>query len=658
MPDNQLSIAVVVDASQLNSALPAATAVANDAFTQLAAAQIRVSTASKELNSQLNTLAKSGLVPTAEQTEEVAAAMFEAESAASAFAAASQQAYGSTEKLASGANNARIAFGGLVQDIGIRGSRALGSFIAQSETLAPLMSAAFSGIAAIAFVEILSRIPDAIKKASESLMGWNAAAKEAYQFQLKLNQTIADHRKELELDKISNAEAGLKGAAKTAQEIQDIEKKIALLTKYRTEQEAVGREAQKELDAVKVIPAHMAGRVLVEQQEIKIIAEGSDAWKERTQRIKDAQQKTEEYQNQILKLQQVEKPRAEANFAAEQAADAEKAAKEIETLQQKAAREHNRLEKQEEEETHKRILAELNDEERLAKERTKELEFSANITKEFNRNIEAEEKRLDAAIARDKEKSLSQAARAQEKYVREIQKALKEEQKFWDDMFKQVGHGLDRSIQGFLTGHQTIAASFAKLGNDILMTMIHALTKILMEHIAHSALVQAIEASSIGQRLAIFAAGEATKQALQTTSNVAQVTSDAGVGAAAAFASVMQALPFPINISTAPGVAAATLGSIEGFASVASAAGGMLVPADGTLSMLHKNEMVLPANLSQAIQRMTASGGGGEFGGGGGGGHTFQYINHGSGSAEQTRASSKEFFKMAKREIRRMGNSI
>jgi hypothetical protein len=171
-------------------------------------------------------------------------------------------------------------------------------------------------------------------------------------------------------------------------------------------------------------------------------------------------------------------------------------------------------------------------------------------------------------------------------------------------------------------------------------------------------LVQAIEASSIGQRLAIFAAGEATKQALQTTSNVAQVTSDAGVGAAAAFASVMQALPFPINISTAPGVAAATLGSIEGFASVASAAGGMLVPADGTLSMLHKNEMVLPANLSQAIQRMTASGGGGEFGGGGGGGHTFQYINHGSGSAEQTRASSKEFFKMAKREIRRMGNSI
>jgi hypothetical protein len=167
MPDNQLNIAVVVDASQLSGVLSPAAGVANDAFNSLAAAQIRVSTASKELNSQLNTLAKSGLVPTAEQTEEVAAAMFEAETATAAFKAAQEEAYGSTQKLTGGVNNARIAFTGLTQDLGIRGSRALGSFLAQSEMIGPILQKAFSGIAILAFVEIASRLPDIIKKASE-----------------------------------------------------------------------------------------------------------------------------------------------------------------------------------------------------------------------------------------------------------------------------------------------------------------------------------------------------------------------------------------------------------------------------------------------------------------------------------------------------------
>src|SRR5208282_1459781 len=180
MADSQLSVQVVVDASQINGVLEPAAAAAKDAFSDLAAAQIRVKSASYELNSTLNTLAKSGLAPTAEQTEEVAAAMFQAEQAAHSFAAAEEMAYGSTQKVASAANNARVAFTGLTQDIGIRGSRALGSFIAQSETLGPMLNAAFGGVALIAGVELLSRLPGIIIEITDSFMGWDAAAKKTY----------------------------------------------------------------------------------------------------------------------------------------------------------------------------------------------------------------------------------------------------------------------------------------------------------------------------------------------------------------------------------------------------------------------------------------------------------------------------------------------
>jgi hypothetical protein len=617
--DNELNIKILVDASQLQSGMSGAVAITDDAFNSLAAAQIRVSTASKELNSQLNTLAKSGLAPTTEQTEEVAAAMFEARTAADAFAAAETEVYGATERMTGGVNNARVAFTGLTQDLGLRGSRALGSFIAQSETLGPILQSAFSGIAVLAFVEIASKIPDVIKKASESLMGWNKEAKEAYQTQLKLNETIGEHRKELELDKIANTEAGLKGATKTAEEIANINKKIALLKSYQNEQGRIALQAERELEATKVIPAHMAGRVLVQQQEVRVIEDGSDAWNERKKRIQEATAKVEDYENQIQKLQQVETPRTNAMFNEQQADEAEKNAEKIQQLQERSARAHDRLEKQKEEATHKRIMAELNDEERIAKEQIKDAETEAAMDKEFNRNAEAEEKKLDANILAAKKNLFAQIVKEQEKYIKEVDRALKQEQKLWDDMFRQINRGFNSVIEGFLTGHATILQSFAKLGSDIVMTMIRALTKILVEHIAHSAAVRAIEASSIAQRLAQFAGGEASKKAIQSTSNVAQVTGDAGTGAAAAFASVIEALPFPANVAAAPGVAAAVLAQIESFATVASAAGGMLVPADGTLSMLHKNEMVLPASLSAGVQRMVSGGGSGGDGFGGGG---------------------------------------
>ena len=62
------------------------------------------------------------------------------------------------------------------------------------------------------------------------------------------------------------------------------------------------------------------------------------------------------------------------------------------------------------------------------------------------------------------------------------------------------------------------------------------------------------------------------------------------------------------------------VGSLFGFEHggiVPSAAGGWMVPST-SLAMLHANEMVLPANISQGLQSMIAGGGSGGGAAGGG----------------------------------------
>jgi hypothetical protein len=188
--DGQLSVSVVVDASQINGVLEPAAAAAKDAFTDLAAAQIRVKAASYELNSTLNTLAKSGLAPTAEQTEEVAAAMFEAEQAAHSMAAAEGALSGETEKVAVSANNARAAFMGLNRELGLGGNRALSTFISQSQTLGPILSAAFTGIAIAGFIQLAITAGEKLSALIDDTLIFTAAQKALYAQELGANNAI------------------------------------------------------------------------------------------------------------------------------------------------------------------------------------------------------------------------------------------------------------------------------------------------------------------------------------------------------------------------------------------------------------------------------------------------------------------------------------
>lgn len=108
--------------------------------------------------------------------------------------------------------------------------------------------------------------------------------------------------------------------------------------------------------------------------------------------------------------------------------------------------------------------------------------------------------------------------------------------------------------------------------------------------------------------------------------------------ATSALASV-SAIPI-IGYYIAPAAAAATFAAVMAFEQ------GGVVPST-SMALLHKNEMVLPAELSSHIMATAGGGGGNSYGG-----HTFNYNDYGGNGAGK--ANSREFMAMARREMRKM----
>lgn len=101
-------------------------------------------------------------------------------------------------------------------------------------------------------------------------------------------------------------------------------------------------------------------------------------------------------------------------------------------------------------------------------------------------------------------------------------------------------------------------------------------------------------------------AGAATQKAVGASAGLAEIGTRAATSAAGAFSSTV-VIPF-IGPVAAPVAAAAALAAVLGFGALISARGGQgEVPEDGQLSMLHKKEMVLPAQFAVPLRQMLVS---------------------------------------------------
>lgn len=250
----------------------------------------------------------------------------------------------------------------------------------------------------------------------------------------------------------------------------------------------------------------------------------------------------------------------------------------------------------------------------------------------------------------------------------------------WQRGLQAINGPLTSAVDGMINGTQRAEVAFARMGSSILTSGVNAILQwglktaeefLIVEVLEHSSIARRVAASAAGitaklsaQEAALTAeisttvAGSAAKQSIVSSTNAAMVTGDAGAAGAAGFASVMEALPFPVNIAVAPGVAAAAVAETLGFLPIAIAERGAVFGNSEALTLAHPYEMMLPAPISRGAQKMFTAADKGDLGGGG---DTHHHHNtyapqisaiDSRGVADLLDKHSAEFFRMIRRGAR------
>lgn len=156
--------------------------------------------------------------------------------------------------------------------------------------------------------------------------------------------------------------------------------------------------------------------------------------------------------------------------------------------------------------------------------------------------------------------------------------------KQWDTLWGSVSRAFTMSLQGIIMGTTTLKEALANIFQSILSSFIEMITQMVL---------QWVTAWIFGKLIGMKSAASS-------------IVTDAHRGAAAAYASTC-AIPI-IGPIMAPAAAAAAFAGIMSYlpGALASAAGGWDVPRDA-LALVHKEEMILPADLANRIRAMTAA---------------------------------------------------
>ena len=134
-------------------------------------------------------------------------------------------------------------------------------------------------------------------------------------------------------------------------------------------------------------------------------------------------------------------------------------------------------------------------------------------------------------------------AQAQLVETKAVTDGLKAQEQQYRQVFSQIGNAMSRNVLDMLKGTETIAQGFQKMYQSLI--------------------------SSLADYITQKAEKKAEEWAIDKLFHIKSVTAETGAATGkamtAAFASVMSALPFPLNVSTAPGVAAAAGATATGI---------------------------------------------------------------------------------------------
>jgi hypothetical protein len=179
----------------------------------------------------------------------------------------------------------------------------------------------------------------------------------------------------------------------------------------------------------------------------------------------------------------------------------------------------------------------------------------------------------------------------------------------WQSLMQPIQRAFDTSITGMILGTTTLQKAVANIAQSILAEFVNLGVKIVTNWIASELSMTTATEAGAAARTAAEGEGMAAGLAIKAANAVKSIMTDS----AQAFSGIFAFLS-PLMGPAAAGPAAAGEATVMAAASgVASAAGGWVVPSD-QLAMVHQNEMILPANISQGLQNMISTGGAGAGG--------------------------------------------
>jgi hypothetical protein len=221
------------------------------------------------------------------------------------------------------------------------------------------------------------------------------------------------------------------------------------------------------------------------------------------------------------------------------------------------------------------------------------------------------EKKL-AAIQNDaaaRQKVSDEERLAYEKFLTDRQKldlqAAQNSQRSWETLLQPIQRAFDTSITGIILGTTTLQKAVANIAQSILAEFVNLGVKMVTNWIASELAMTTATEAGAAARTAADGEGMAAGLAMKALNAVKSITTDS----AQTFSGIFAFLA-PLMGPAAAGPAAAGEATVMAAAGgIASAAGGWVVPSD-QLAMVHQNEMILPANISQGLQSMISAGGG------------------------------------------------
>jgi flagellar biosynthesis GTPase FlhF len=501
------------------------------------------------------------------------------------------------DKLTFSTMEARHAAMGLSEDLGVHMPRMVSMFLSHLGGVGPALAMAFTPIAIIGVTKVLIDAGKEIFNLYENVVNLKSEFEALDGIEKTLttdmiglsNALISGNVRLTELS--SGAIAGSRErVASLGMQITDLGKMVDVNGKQFKDLGTSAKAALREF----LVPTQAAdfGNTLknvgMEIERVKKLMLNTD---EESTEFKGLQESlrllSSFYDALALKAQKFGQDLSIANAEAQRAIQAEQ--EKTQRQAEQAAREAARVQ-------HEQIIAELNDAEKAAKDKTKVLTEEARENEAANKSMDEEQKKGAEELAALKIKLMRQVTAENNREVREQEALVKKLEAPWDRLSKSIAHSMTQTTMGLIEGTMTIQKAFIKLGDGILQTMVSALAKVLAQHLTHAIMVNVIEKSQLATSIAAYLGYYSTKLAASKTAAIAQGTTDAGLAGAAGYASVIEALPFPVNIAVAPGVAAEVIATTMGLA--AFAAGTDYVPRTG-FALLHEGEAVTPASQNR-----------------------------------------------------------